>query len=191
MGHPRALWGEGMGWHGLGTQTECLTKPGGLQTPAWASQAVELGLPATWAPAVPPPLAPHSRRAAAPDVASFVDGGLSCQGSEPAGPPDTGLGSHWRDLSSLSQPGAASAVKYRSQRLPQALCSASEPLSWLLSPAASGIHFSSSWEIPSQAPLMQAEAGAVEALWSDSARRVPPGTSHFGSCLNERPSECN
>lgn len=111
VGHPRALWGEGMGWHGLGTQTECLIKPGGLQTLAWASQVVELGLPATWAPAVPPPLAPHSWRAAAPDVASLVYGSLSCQGSEPAGPPDTGLGSHWRDLSSLSQPRAASAVK--------------------------------------------------------------------------------
>lgn len=107
MGHPRALWGEGMGWHGLETQTEGLIKPSGLQTPARASQAVELGLPATWAPAAPPPLAPHSWRAAAPDVASLVDGGLSCQGSEPAGPPDTGLGSHWRDLSSSSQPRAA------------------------------------------------------------------------------------
>lgn len=107
VGHPRALWGEGMGWHGLETQTEGLIKPSGLQTPARASQAVELGLPATWAPAAPPPLAPHSWRAAAPDVASLVDGGLSCQGSEPAGPPDTGLGSHWRDLSSSSQPRAA------------------------------------------------------------------------------------
>lgn len=41
-----------MGWNGLGTQAECLRKPGWLQMPAWASLAVDLGLPATWALAV-------------------------------------------------------------------------------------------------------------------------------------------
>lgn len=175
MGHPRALWGEGMGWHGLETQTEGLIKPSGLQTPARASQAVELGLPATWAPAAPPPLAPHSWRAAAPDVASLVDGGLSCQGSEPAGPPDTGLGSHWRDLSSSSQPRAAR----QGSEIPRPATPPGPLLCVRASlPAAEScslwVHFSSSWEIPSLAPPMRAEARAVEALWSGGARRLPP-----------------
>lgn len=80
MGHPRALWERGQGWAGS-PDCECLQKPGGLQTPAGASQAADPGPAGHLTPAVPPLLAPHSWGAAALDAASLTDGHLPWQGS--------------------------------------------------------------------------------------------------------------
>lgn len=92
-------FGEKGSRDGLGGQTECLRKPGGLQT---AAQAPRLRA----GPGCASPAGPSQLGVAALDSASLMDGGLPPVAAlELASPAATGPGSHRRDPSSSRQLG--------------------------------------------------------------------------------------